>query len=424
MKESVLHYVWQYRLFAAQLLTTTDGDTVDVIDTGKKNTDAGPDFFNAKIKIDGTLWAGNVEIHHLSSDWQRHGHTSDKSYDSVILHVVWKADVPVYRTDGSVIPQLELIISQDIEKEYDWLMNNRKWIPCAEKINRVAPVYIRQWKTALLLERLEYKTRNVKALLFQTGNHWEEVFYVTLARNFGFGINGQPFEQLAKSLPLSVLAKHKNDLFQIEALLFGQAGLLSGEFTDDYPNLLKKEYLFLKQKYELKGLGGSEWKFMRLRPVNFPTIRIAQLASLVHCSSKLFSKIIGNPDVQYLKTLISAETSEYWETHYTFDKGSPPTDKKTGLNSVNEILINTVVPVLFAYAEYSGDEKLKETALEILEKLPPENNNIISGWQMLDMKVDSAFDSQALIQLKKNYCDEKKCLCCSIGHKVLTLNKK
>ena len=424
MKESVLHYVWQYRWFAAQQLTTTDGDTVEVIDVGKRNTDAGPDFFNAKIKIGGTLWAGNVEIHQFSSDWQRHGHNSDKSYDSVILHVVRKADMLVCRTDGSLIPQFELIFPQDIENEYFLLMNNRKWIPCADKISLIAPVYIRQWKTSLLLERLEYKIRNVRALLVQTGNHWEEAFYITLARNFGFGINGQPFELLAKSLSLTILAKHKNDLFQIEALLFGQAGLLSKEFKDDYPNLLRKEYLFLKQKYGLNQLESSGWKFMRIRPVNFPTVRMAQLASLIHGSSKLFSKIIENPDVSYVKNLISADTSEYWETHYTFDRESRLKDKKTGYNSVNEIIINTIIPVLFAYAEYSGNEKLKEKTLDMLEKLPPENNSIISGWRMLNMKVDSAFDSQALIQLKKNYCDEKKCLCCSIGHKVLTLNKK
>jgi len=420
MKESILHYVWQHKLFTSHDLLTSDGEQVEVIDVGKYNTDAGPDFFNAKIRIGETLWAGNVEIHANSSDWVRHNHDADKSYDSVILHVVDRADVDVHRIDGTRIPQLELVYPKQIETNYQQLLSEQKWIPCADKIGAVPDIFIQSWKNALLIERMEQKMKAIEFLLTESNQHWEEAFYITLARSFGFGMNSQAFEMLAKSLPLSALGKHKNQLFQLEAMLFGQAGLLTEEATDEYTSKLKQEFDLLRTKFSLQPMDGSQWKLLRLRPDNFPHVRIAQFAALIHSSSKLFSKMVENPNIDYLRKIVACEPSVYWHTHYLFAHESTPHKKKLGIQSINGILINAVVPFLFCYAYQKNEEDLKEKALQLLEQLPVEKNSIISGWQQLGIKCESAYDSQALLQLKKQYCDEKKCLRCRIGHKVLT----
>ena len=421
MKESILHYVWQYKLFTACNLQTTDGESVEVINVGKYNTDAGPDFFNSKVKIGDTLWAGNIEIHTRSTDWNKHNHQNDKAYDSVILHVVAEIDGEVYRTDGEHIPQVKITCPASIESNYEQLINDQKWIPCAEKIGLVPDIFIQSWKSALLTERLEQKMNAIQNLLAENNQHWEEAFYITLARSFGFGTNSQAFESLAKSIRVSVLGKHKDNLFQLEALLFGQAGLLTTELTDEYALKLKREYGFLQAKFELKTNDGSQWKLLRLRPDNFPHVRIAQFAALIHSSSKLFSKSVENPDIEYLKKLFSCEPSFFWKSHYLFATESALKNKKLGTQSINTILINTVVPFLFCYATQKGNEDLKDKALQILEKMPSESNAILTGWQNVGIQSESAYDSQALLQLKKLYCDEKKCLRCRIGHKVLTL---
>ena len=421
MKESILHYIWQQKLFVAHDLKTTEGERVEVIDVGKYNTDAGPDFFNAKIRIGDTLWAGNVEIHTLSSDWNKHNHHNDIAYDSVILHVVKKVDVDVVRIVGEKIPQLELIYPIQIESNYEHLLLEKKWIPCADKIQDIPSIFIQNWKNSLLSERLEQKTTIISHLLNATNQHWEEAFYITLARNFGFGTNSQAFESLALSIPLSVLGKHKDNLFQLEALLFGQAGLLFDSVTDEYALKLKAEYKFLRSKYVLNPINGSQWKLLRLRPDNFPYVRIAQFASLIHSSSKLFSKIIEKPTINYLQEIFACEPSEYWKTHYLFERTSVSKNKKLGSKSIQIILINTVVPFLFCYAQIKNIQHLKDKALYILEQIPSESNSIINSWKKLGIESSSAFDSQALLQLKKHYCDEKNCLRCRIGHKVLTL---
>jgi hypothetical protein len=420
MKESMLHYVWQNKLFTAHNLQTTDGEPVEVIDVGKINTDAGPDFFNAKIRIGETIWAGNIEIHPHSSDWNKHNHQFDKAYDNVILHVVHRADAEVYRTDGERLPQLELVFPKQIETNYEQLFSQQKWIPCADKINLVPAIFIQSWKNALLTERLEQKMNAIERLLSETNQHWEEAFYITLARSFGFGTNSQAFESLAKSLPLNILGKHKDQLFQLEALLFGQAGLLNPDEQDAYSASLKKEFDFLRAKYELKPIESSQWKLLRLRPDNFPYVRIAQFAALIHSSSKLFSKITEQPDIYFLKQLFECEPSTYWNTHYLFATESTLKNKKLGSQSVNGILINTVVPFLFCFASQKNNDELKDKALQILEQIPPERNSIVQNWQNLGIISNSAYDSQAFLQLKKQYCDEKKCLRCRIGHKVLT----
>lgn len=423
MKESILHYIWQQKLFAAHDMKTTTGEDVEVIDVGKLNTDAGPDFFNAKIRIGDTLWAGNVEIHSRSTDWSKHNHHSDKAYDSVILHVVNEADADVFRIDGENIPQVELVYSKKIEMAYEQLIHEQKWIPCADKIMVVPSIFIQSWKNALLMERLEQKMLAIETLLNANNQHWEEAFYITLARNFGFGTNSQAFENLAKSTPLTVLGKHKDNLFQLEALLFGQAGLLQADNQDEYVVGLKKEYEFLSVKFDLQPMNAVQWKLLRLRPDNFPHVRIAQFAALIHASSKLFSKILENPDVSFLRTLFACKPSDYWQAHYLFAHESYKKEKKLGTQSINVILINTVVPFLFCYAYQKNNQILKDRALELLEQIPAEKNAIISGWLHLGLKLESAYDSQALLHLKKNYCDDKKCLRCRIGNKVLTMNK-
>ena len=422
MKESILHFIWQNKLFQSHSLLTTDGESVEVIDPGRLNTDAGPDFFNAKIKLGNTIWAGNVEIHTRSSEWARHGHDDDKAYNSVVLHVVKKADVQVFRADGAPIPQLELIYPAEIEENYGQLMQNSLRIPCENKISAIPGIFIRSWKNALLTERLLQKTENISEILSQNNRHWEEAFYLNLARSFGFGTNGQAFEMLAASLPMQILGKHKNDLSQLEALLFGQAGLLAAKEEDAYLLSLRKEYDFLKIKYDLKPIDGSQWKLLRLRPDNFPHVRIAQFAALIHKSTSLFSKITENPDIQYLQGIFRVEPSEYWKTHYLFAHESHKSLKGIGQKAIEGIIINTVVPFLFSFADTRGNQSMKDKAIEILEKLPAENNVITRMWHETGIDCASAFDSQALIQLKKMYCDKRNCLRCRIGHKVLTID--
>jgi Protein of unknown function (DUF2851) len=421
MKESLLHYVWQHRLFYTDSLCTTDGQSIEVIDVGKYNTDAGPDFFNAKVRIGNTIWAGNIEIHTSSSDWEKHSHHHNKAYDNVILHVVEKADKVVCRMDGAVIPQLELKFSDVISRNYQHLLSNQQWVACAHKIELVPPIFIQSWKNALLSERLEQKTNAINQLLDESNNHWEDAFYKTLARNFGFGTNSQAFEMLAKSLPLTALAKYKDDLVAIEAMLFGQAGLLMANPVDEYSERLISEYEFFKSKFSLKPIDGSQWKLLRLRPDNFPHVRIAQFASLIHGSSKLFSKIVENPDLTYLSQIFKSEPSTYWDTHYHFGATTKLKSKKLGAQSIHLLIINTVVPFLFCYSIKKNDERLKERALQLLEQLPAEKNGIITNWSALNIVSDSAADSQALLQLKNEYCENKKCLRCRIGHKLLTL---
>ncbi|MDD3079643.1 MAG: DUF2851 family protein [Paludibacter sp.] len=422
MKESVLHYIWQYKLFASHLLQTTEGEPVEIIDIGKLNTDAGPDFFNAKIKIGSTLWAGNVEIHTKASDWYRHHHNTDTAYNNVILHVVKYADQKITRTDGEIIPQLILQYPERIETEYEKLISEKLWIPCADKIKKVPTIFISGWKNVLLTERLEQKMDSIMRLLSESNKHWEEAFYIILARSFGFGTNSQAFEILAKSVPLSILGKHKNDLFQLEAVLFGQAGFLTADLEDDYGLRLRSEYDFLSKKYGLVSMNKSQWKLLRLRPDNFPHIRIAQFAALIHNSTKLFSKIIEQPDIEYLRSLFKKiRPSGYWESHYTFGNKSVQKVKSIGEVSINSIIINTVVPFIFCYAHQKGKQDLKEKSISLLENLPAEKNAIVKGWSQLGLETENAYDTQALLQLKKFYCDEKKCLICRIGHKVLTL---
>jgi hypothetical protein len=341
--------------------------------------------------------------------------------------VVAIPDEEIFRTNGTKIPQIVLKYPQSINENYENLLASQKWIPCEDKIGEVPEIFINSWKTALHAERLAQKTETIQTLLTNSINSWEDAFYVVVARNFGFGTNAQAFEALAKSLPQSILAKHKDNLLQIEALLFGQSGLLPenqankniDNYTDNYIGQLKTEYSFLQKKYNLTPIDGSQWKLLRLRPYNFPQVRVAQFAALVQNSSKLFSKILENHDINSLRTLFSCEPSDFWKTHYTFEHESTEKTKKISPQTIDILLINTVVPVLFAYAEKRKNQTLKDDALALLEQIPAEKNATVLHWTAVGITAQSAFDTQALLQLKNNYCAEKKCLHCRIGHKIL-----
>lgn len=421
MKEEFLQFIWQQGLFTKYNLKTTDGQPLEIISTGQPNTDSGPDFFNAKIRIGETIWAGNIEIHQKSSHWLLHKHHADAAYDNVVLHVVEQHDKPIV-VKNHELPTLEITYQAEILENYEQLLRSAKWISCEEKLPEYDPFLIRFWFSSLMIERLQSKTGEILTILEQNKNNWNETFYQLLARNFGMKTNALPFELLAKSLPLQVLSKHKNDLFQIEALLFGQSGLLNETLLgDDYFLSLRKEYSYLYKKYSLNGLESHLWKFMRLRPINFPTVRIAQLAMLIHHSSALFSKTLETPDTEDLRKLFDVKASSYWDNHYSFNKISKDNHPKTlGQVAFNNLVINTIVPLLFVYGDQHLDQAMKDRALHLLEKTAPESNQIIRKWEELGIESRSAFETQALLQLKNTYCDHKKCLKCQLGARIIT----
>ena len=420
MTEEFLNYLWKFSLYDKDLKLVT-GEDFHVIDPGIINTDAGPDFFLSKIRIGDTIWAGNAEIHIKSSDWKRHEHQNDDLYNNIILHVVYENDVPVKRKDGENIPAIELKehFPKSLYEKYMDFMGSLNWIPCEKMIYNVNRFAMNNWIDRVLVERLEFKAREIEKQLEYNANNWEETFYQFLCRNFGFNVNSMPFELVAKSLPMKYLAKHKGNKFQIEALLFGQAGLLSGKFKDDYPKVMLKEYSFLRKKYGLNPIDKHLWRLLRLRPVNFPTIRLAQFADLVTKSSHLFSKILEAESIEQLNADFKVGVSDYWEAHYTFDKPSAKKKKELGKTAFNLIVINTIVPFLFVYGSARNDQKIIDRSLKFLDVLPGETNSITSRWKLLGMNVQTAFYTQALIFLKKEYCKKKKCLSCGIGNEIL-----
>jgi hypothetical protein len=421
--EDFLHYVWKFRLFNRINLRTTEGEELEVYSAGIHNTNAGPDFQNARIRIGETTWAGNAELHISSSDWQKHGHTADNAYDNVILHVVYRDDVPLLRADGKRVPTLELkdrISAELFNRYHNLVFGNQTIIPCGGTIATVVGLTLHNWLTRILVERMEKRSEAIIAALANNRGDWEETFYQFLAANFGFKTNALPFELLAKSLPQNILAKHKNSPMQIEALIFGQAGFLADELTDAYPQKLKVEYDFLRKKYNLTPIENHIWKFLRMRPQNFPTIRLAQFATLIVQSNHLFSKILDTQDVKGLKDLFSnIHVNEYWLTRYRFDKESKPAGKSLGDASVNTLLLNIVAQFLFSYGKHLQLQHFISRSLKLLESIPAEQNNITADFVNLGLKINSAFESQALLELKNNYCDYKKCLQCGVGIKIL-----
>jgi hypothetical protein len=420
MKEEFLHFIWENKLYRDESLFTEEGESLRVLNPGRHNTNAGPDFFDARIRIGETLWAGNIEIHHKASDWNRHGHQNDPVYRNTILHVVALSDIQVQNDSGSRVPVLTIKWPKWIENNYETLITSHDWIGCASKLYQVDPFRIRFFLNGVVIERLKHRIETISSLLSETKDDWGETFYIMLARSFGLKENALPFEMVARSLSQQVLARHHDSLFQTEALFFGQAGLLGEElFGDQYYLDLRKEYRFLAIKYGLTPVAGHLWKFMRMHPGNFPTIRLAQFAALVHHSSGLFSSVNEAQNIDDLRKLFTIKASGYWDNHYSFNKQSVKREKVFGEQIFSLVVINVIVPFYFLYGDNQNKLILKDRALEILEQMPPEKNSLINRWSSAGIVAVNALESQALLQLQHNYCELRRCLGCTIGHKII-----
>ena len=424
VKEKFLHFLWRYRRFDVLNIRTSENLSVEIIDAGEYNTHARPDYLHAKIKIDGMMWVGNVEMHVRASEWTAHGHNIDKAYNNVILHVVYEEDVIIRRNDGERIPCLIIknYLREDLSGIYEQLLHNALWIPCQNLIESVSEISKNSWWQRMLIERMEQKTERITADLSRSSRNWDETFYIHLARSFGLKNNEIPFEMLARSLPLYLISRHRDRPMQLEALFFGQSGLLNEpNLSDDYPKMLKEEYRFLSRKYRLRPLKKSLWKFMRMRPSGFPTLRIAQFAAFMGETTNIFSTFMEAADVGTIESFLQKEINPYWENHYIFDKISAAHKRQLGKDSVRRIIINSVCPFMFAYGKDRNDPVFQERAFDLLEQLEPEANAVIDKWRGLGVSIQSAADSQAMLYQKKYYCDAKKFLECSIGNFILRL---
>ena len=416
MTERLLQYIWQFQYFNPASLCTEEGEVLEIIYPGMFNTNQGPDFLNAKIKIGNTTWAGSIELHIRSTDWNNHKHSGDMHYSNVILHVVWEHNANLELPFSTLTLQDK--VPKILLKRYDELMRGAFFIACEKNIHQVGSLSWQNWKERVLAERLEDRTAHIFDQLKKNKNHWEEICWWLLAKNFGVPINSAAFERMAQSISINVLAKHKGQIHQTEALLFGQAGLLNDEFTEDYPKMLQREYRFLRKKYGLQPVEGSI-AFLRMRPSNFPTVRLAQLAMLIHNSQHLFARIKESTDLETIRCLLQVTANDYWHYHYTFDETTAFKKKSLGGQMIGNILVNTVVPLLFAYGHYHNEDVYKDKALAWLQQIAAEQNAITKGFTALGIENKTAFDSQALIQLKHAYCDKKRCLDCSAGNALL-----
>lgn len=417
MTEKLLQFIWRFQYFNNKELQADSGENLQIIFPGQHNLHQGPDFLEAKIKIEQTILAGNIELHVQASDWHRHAHEGDKNYNNIILHVVWQNDEPQLAKN---IPTLSLDtrISKLLLNKYRELMNSSLFVPCKKMISQVSDIIWSSWKQRLLVERLQRKSKTVEEYLQQNNHHWEETFWWMLAKNFGVKVNAEAFEAMAKSFPVNILAKHKNQIHQLEALLIGQCCLLQNEFSEDYPLMLQKEYQFLKSKYSLQPIN-MQVHFLRMRPGNFPTVRLAQLAMLVQQSSHLFSKIKEMQSLSEVKKLLSVSANDYWNYHYVFDEPSSFKEKTLGKQTIENIIINTIVPIIFSYGHLHKEVLHKDKALQWLEELSAEKNNITNQWVDAGTENKNALDSQSLIELKTQYCDKRRCLECAVGNSLL-----
>ncbi len=420
MNERLLQFIWQFQYYQKQDCQTTQHEALQIERPGMLNRHQGPDFSEAIIHIGHTIWAGNIELHIRSSDWYKHHHSSDAHYGNIILHVVWEDDQPVYDRLGNPVPTFELRsrISGLLLERYRLMMETSRLIPCHSFLPALQELGWMSWKERLAAERLERKSAHVLDLLKQSNHHWEEVCWWMLAANFGIRVNSVLFEMLAKSIPVNLLAKHKNQIHQLEAMLLGQANLLSGKYKEDYPIMLQREYRFLKQKYALQPVT-KQPAFLRMRPAAFPTVRLAQLAMLLYQSANLFSKLKDCQQPEKAMELFMVTANDYWNKHYRFDEITIHQPKHLGKQMAKNILINTVIPILFAYGLYSREEAYKERCIQWLYRLPAEQNRITLPWQKAGITHRSALDSQALIELANQYCVNKRCLDCAVGNKIL-----
>ena len=418
MSESFLHFLWRCKRFSSSSLQTTQGLPLDILNPGEWNRHSGPDFFNARIRMDGALWAGNVELHVQASEWDAHGHSSDPAYDNVLLHVVYEEDRPVISASGKRIPCLELKgkIPPGLIHRYKQLEQQRSGIPCG-KFWRDVPEEIRRgWLTQILEERLEQKSGAVERLLDDTRQHQDEAFYRLMARNFGLQVNTEPFDALARSVPVVVPARLRSSLLQLEALFFGQAGLLDRHFEEEYPRLLQREYALLRHKFALSPIRASQWKFMRMRPSGFPTLRIARFAALIQKNPFPLSSLMAAGSLAEMEELLSVELSEYWKTHYDFGKPTAASGMRhTGHAFIHTIILNTLVPFMYGLGKRKGDAGLIGKALDLLGEMPPEQNKITRFWQEMGENPANAAHTQALIHLRNHWCEARKCLECEIG---------
>ena len=416
MKEDFLHHLWLYKHLDITQLQTTTGEHIQILHFGHYLQSAGPDFFNAQLIIGDQKWAGNIEMHLKSSDWYLHNHQSDENYDNVILHVVWEHDIDVFRKNNEVIPVLELknYVSNEQIKQYQNLFRPKSWINCENEIVLVDEFLIQNWLERLFFERLEQKSQLIKDLLQETKFDWEQVTFGLLLKNFGLNSNGEAFFVIAKKLPFSIVRKERTNLQHLEALFFGVSGLLDDDFEDVYPKELQRIWLYLKQKYQLKTLD-QELQFFKLRPDNFPTIRLAQLAALFHKEHSIFQLLITIGNLNDLRKLFSVSAPKYWETHYQFDKKSPKKKKRLSIGFIDLVLVNSVLPLQFAHSNYQGTDKT-EDLLSLVSQLKAETNAIISKFSAIGIPSENAFQTQALLQLKKKYCEQNRCLQCQIGN--------
>lgn len=421
MREEFLHYIWKFQKFSQSGLFSQNKEPLEIVRQGSHNLDSGPDFFNAQIRIGKQLWIGNVEIHLKSSDWYAHHHETDTAYDNVILHVVWQHDVDVYRKDSSVIPTLELKdkINQATLSGFQKLFSGKKhWIACEEFFPEVDSFTLQNWLERLYFERLEKKSAFIFELLEKTKNNWEAVLFLMLAKNFGLKKNGEAFLSIAQSFDFSILKKCQQNLLQLEALFFGQAGLLEETTNEAYVQTLKKEYSFIQNKYSLNNKYVLPLLFFRLRPVNFPTIRLAQLAAVYFENQQLFSKISEATSKTHIYKLFNYTASQYWDTHYHFKSESSKRKKALTKSFVDLLIINTIMPVLFSYLKFQG-KSMPDYLLELISSITSEQNKLVAGFNKLQPISKNAMHSQALIELKTNYCDQSKCLECAVGASFL-----
>ncbi|WP_309613654.1 DUF2851 family protein [Flavobacterium sp.] len=420
MKEDFLHYVWQYKKFDFSNLTTVSEESLTITNCGNYLKQSGPDFFNAQIVLGNQKWAGNVEIHIKSSDWYLHHHEKDTNYDNVILHVVWEHDTPVFRKDNSEIPVLELkkyISKKDLEN-YQELASPKSWIYCESQIATIDNFVLANWQERLFVERLERKYIPIEQLLQETENNWEAVLFCMLAKNFGLNTNGETFLKIAKSIPFSIIRKESTEVANLESLFFGTAGLFPLDAEDNYTKELKKRFDYISQKHKLKKIVIEPVQFFKHRPDNFPTIRLAQLAMLYHKQQNLFSKMIVAKTVTALHQLFEITITNYWQNHYQFDKESPKKKKQFSKAFIDLLIINTIVPIQFAYAKSQGKEA-SESLLDLLREIAAEKNIIIEKFSNFGIKAKNAFETQSLLQLKNEYCNQSKCLQCAVGIQLL-----
>lgn len=423
--ERLLHYTWKHCLFPPAPLTTSDGRLVEVINPGLSNMHSGPDFFNAKVRIDGTLWVGNVEIHQRSSDWKRHGHDGDAAYDSVVLHVCGEIDSEVKTSAGRLLPQLQLQVPQEVMSNYEALLREETYPPCYRMLSSMPSVKIRAWLTRLAFERLEMKADRVAHYQELLGGDREGAFFVTIARAFGFGVNAEAFEAWALSFKQNYAARHRDNNLQIEALFFGQAGLLSDEAVkaerrDEHFMKLQREYAFLCSKFSLTHINHKLWRFLRLRPHNFPTIRLAQLVQLF-CENRLsLAALLERHSLEAVKAQLTAGVNAYWAEHFTFGRPSKRSEKLLQRSSIENLIINAVCPTLFFCGKAMMREELCQDALDLLEQISAEDNVVVRKWARVGLRSEQALDSQALLQLSTAYCERHDCLRCNFGHAYLS----